>query len=178
MGAPTHSISCHHRSLFLVNDTQDNTLKASIIPTPAPLPSCSQLQLIPCVDILTRLNIPALLCNSTTTRANTVAQQLRVLHNDQLTIGGNTGRLQDANAEILRGTSDKPGCSWAVKTLFWGSEDSSHIISYFTYCILVVLLSQKTKVIWISPTWFSHSKWLKPSNLPTFSICGDFTDLI
>ena len=36
MGAPTHSISCHHRSLFLVNDTQDNTLKASIIPPPAP----------------------------------------------------------------------------------------------------------------------------------------------
>ena len=67
MGAPTHSISCHHRSLFLVNDTQDNTLKASIIPPPAPLPSCSQLQLIPCVDILTRLNIPALLCNSATT---------------------------------------------------------------------------------------------------------------
>ena len=104
--------------------------------------------------------------------ANTVAQQLRVLHNDQSTIGGNTGRLQDANAETLRGMSDEPGCSWAVKTLFWGSEDSSHIISYFTYCILVVLLSQKTKVIWISPTWFSHSKWLKPSNLPTFSYAG------
>ena len=170
MGAPTHSISCHHRSLFLVNDTQDNTLMASIIPPP-PLPSCSQLQLIPCVDIPTRLNIPALLCNSTTS-ANTVAQQLRVLHNDQLTIGGNTGRLQDAKAEILSGMSDEPGWSWAVKTLFWGSEDSSHIISYFTYCILVVLLSQKTKVIWISPTWFSHSKWLKPSNLPTFSYAG------
>ena len=43
--------------------------------------------------------------------ANTGAQQLRVLHNDQLTIGGNTGRLQDANAETLRGMSDEPGCS-------------------------------------------------------------------
>ena len=50
-------------------------------PAPAPLPSWSQLQLIPCVDILTRLNIPAFLCNSTNS-ANTVAQQLYVSHND------------------------------------------------------------------------------------------------